>query len=374
MTLSCFGRNPEILKELLLEARQLHLKKDERKTFIYRGNLDDKCWNRCTSRLRRPFDTVILNEQVKQELLDDAADYLSPFTRRWHANRGIPYRQGYLFHGPPGTGKTSLSLALAGFFRMKIYIVSFSSAGASEENITTLFNQLPTRCIVLLEDIDIANLSHIRDDAYSAVHSGAAPSSSPNFGTISRMPGPIPTWSGQLSLSGLLDILDGVASQEGRILLMTTNHIEKLDAALIRPGRVDMIVPFGFADAGMVASMFRAMYSLYGNKNELLKCQHQATNGKGKTSVYIRDQTDAGTKAIEHFDSLVNGFVSKIPELEFTPAEIQGLLLRHKHQPEEAMDAAESWIAQTRNQEKAREQKDAVKWLTDEEERQVVKE
>ena len=65
--------------------------------------------------------------------------------------------------------------------------------------------------------------------------------------------------AGRLSLSGLLNILDGVASQEGRVLIMTTNHIEKLDKALIRPGRVDMSVRFGLADEGMSAAISRVV-------------------------------------------------------------------------------------------------------------------
>lgn len=51
-----------------------------------------------------------------------------------------------------------------------------------------------------------------------------------------------------MSLSALLNVLDGVASQEGRVLIMTTNHIEKLDAALVRSGRVDKKVEFRLAD------------------------------------------------------------------------------------------------------------------------------
>lgn len=192
LALWCFGRSPRIFKELLVEARQLHVRKDERKTLIYRGNLNETYWQRCMSRLNRPFSTVILDEAVKKELLDDAADYLDPAMRRWYANRGIPYRRGYLLHGPLGTGKSSLSLALAGYFLMKIYIVSLSSTTATEENITTLFHELPTRCIVLLEDIGSAGLTHTRDDAsVPRATSGpsAEPGPSPPTSTAAKGPG-----------------------------------------------------------------------------------------------------------------------------------------------------------------------------------------
>lgn len=243
---------------------------------------------------------------------------------------------------------------------MKVYIVSFGSAAASEENITRLFNQLPTRCIVLLEDIDSAGLSHTRENSKTGVHPAAFTSSSPGSSISSCTQGSLSAGSGRLSLSGLLNMLDGVASQEGRILIMTTNHIDKLDTALIRPGRIDMIVPFGYADRNMIASIFCAMYALYDNESELLNRRHQATDGNGNSNIETEKQTAAANEITPNLDTMVNDFVSQIPELEFTPAEIQGLLLRHKHQPEQAINAIEVWKAQIRTHRKVKEQKDLV--------------
>ncbi|KYK54892.1 putative BCS1 protein precursor [Drechmeria coniospora] len=362
LSISCFGRSPWILKQLLVDARQMHLKKDKRKTLIYRGNLTETYWQRCMSRLNRPFATVILNEQAKRELLDDAADYLNPSTRRWYANRGIPYRRGYLLHGPPGTGKSSLSLALAGYFRMKIYIVSLSSASATEENITTLFNELPTRCIVLLEDIDSAGLTHTREDAAAPKAASTPPPPPPPALAGGGTAGPTPPAGGRLSLSGLLNILDGIASQEGRILVMTTNHIEKLDKALIRPGRVDMIIPFGLADAGMTAAIFRAIYAPYENEHALLHRPRRGKRSRAKDVCGHADEADQNDgvaerlRTRERVDGLAKRFAANIPELEFSPAEVQGLLLRHKREPERAIDAAALWVTQMRKERKAKEE------------------
>ena len=74
----------------------------------------------------------------------------------------FPYRRGYLLYGPPGTGKSSLSFAVAGYFKLKIYIVSLNSSAMNEENLGTLFADLPKKCVVLLEDIDTAGLTHTR--------------------------------------------------------------------------------------------------------------------------------------------------------------------------------------------------------------------
>lgn len=382
VTISCLWWNPSVLKELLREVREQYISKDENKTIIYRGssnNQEGTSWTRCMARSSRPFSTVILNEKVKSDLIADVTDYLDPVTRRWYSNRGIPYRRGYLLHGPPGTGKSSLSLALAGFFGLRIYILSLSSASATEENVATLFSSLPRKCVVLLEDIDSAGLTHTREvDADSSASEDEnepeeppAPPSAP--GRRRRMAGPDPPQgSGKLSLSGLLNILDGVASQEGRVLIMTTNHIEKLDKALIRPGRVDMVVKFGRADNDMAASIFRAIYAPYEDEVVPAAISHGVT---------IKDEEDASPEVkvaagraaiLDKVEDLANQFAAKIPEDEFSPAELQGLLLKHKRDPIAAIDGVEDWILETRKEkaeklvrdaeeEKERKEKEAKK-------------
>ncbi|CAG7560233.1 unnamed protein product [Fusarium equiseti] len=365
LSISCFGRNPRIIKELLLDAQDQYLKKDEKQTVIYRGamgtNGGEPSWQRCMSRASRPISTVILDEKAKKELVEDVTDYLNPNTRRWYSNRGIPYRRGYLLYGPPGTGKSSLSLALAGFFRMRIYMVSLSSIMATEENLATLFAELPRRCVVLLEDIDSAGLTHTREPTKLE---GTTETAVPIPATPSQPGAPpagAPTLPGRLSLSGLLNILDGVASQEGRVLIMTTNHLEKLDKALIRPGRVDKIVQFGLADADMSASIFRAIYAPYDgedvnvgeSKTKYLDPEEE------KKQVALAEKTRHET--MERVNKLATKFAAAIPELQYSPAEIQGLLLKNKRNPEAAIEAIDEWIIETGKERQQKEIEDAEK-------------
>ncbi|RYO96669.1 hypothetical protein DL764_007417 [Monosporascus ibericus] len=369
ISLSCFGRNPWILKELLHEARQQYVEKDEQRTLIYRGTSKpgslEPTWQRCLARTTRPFSTVILNEKTKNDLIDDVTDYLSPSTQRWYSNRGIPYRRGYLLHGPPGTGKSSLSLALAGFFKMRIYIVSLSSVTANEESLSSLFAELPRRCVVLLEDIDTAGLTHTRENPNQNQSQATEDSSNdtsprpnatggPNQNNTNNPPQP----TGRLSLSGLLNILDGVASQEGRVLIMTTNHLEKLDKALIRPGRVDMIVKFGLADKGMISAIFRAIYAhLEGDDGpepvENLELDLDSRKARAEEKAKRRAAEDA------RVEILAEEFAAKVPAHEFSPAELQGYLMRHKRDAHAAVTNIEEFIDTTRKDRKAKELKEA---------------
>ncbi|KAI6379411.1 hypothetical protein MCOR25_001996 [Pyricularia grisea] len=383
--ISCFGRNPAILKDLLNEARDVYLKRDEKKTAIYRGTVSkgassEPTWSRCMARTSRPFSTVILNEKVKQDLIDDVTDYLDPATRRWYSNRGIPYRRGYLLHGPPGTGKSSLSLALAGFFKMRIYIVSLSSVNANEETLATLFAELPRRCVVLLEDIDSAGLSHTREGPGSAAVA-PAPADADEMVPGQLTPGlPSAATNSRISLSGLLNILDGVASQEGRVLIMTTNHIEKLDKALIRPGRVDMIVHFGRADRAMIASIFKAIYApLEGDEGPEAKKTSAtlATIGKddrdeaARAAAAEKEKLEATRRAEEtlaRIETLAAQFADRIPAHEFSPAELQGYLMKHKRDAEAAVAGAEEWVVAARKEKAEKEVEEAKERRRKEEE------
>lgn len=371
ISISCFGRSPWVLKQLLNDARQEYLSKDTKKTMIYRGGIrsgsTDPTWQRCMARNSRPFSTVILDEKKKKELIEDVSDYLSPATRNWYANRGIPWRRGYLLTGPPGTGKSSLSLALAGYFNMRIYIVSLSSITASEENLATLFADLPQRCVVLLEDIDTAGLTHTREEnAPKAAGTG-------NTGDGNNMvPGQITTGNdtndsnknnttSRLSLSGLLNILDGVASQEGRVLVMTTNHVEKLDKALIRPGRVDMTVEFTLADEAIIGAIFRAIYApLEGDEGNQpgASADEEALSPEDEKAEAERAAAKRA-EVVAHVEKLSREFAIKIPAHEFSPAEIQGFLMRHKRNAEKALEMAEEWVVDTRKQKKEQEIKAA---------------
>lgn len=245
--ISCAGRSTQPIKDLLNFVKVWTLAKENSTTSIYRSANGTFDWDRQSCRPSRPMSTISLDMNQKASIVMDVNEYLHPATGRWYAARGIPYRRGYLFHGPPGTGKTSLSFALAGIFGLHIYCISLMEAGLTELDLNKLFANLPRLCIVLLEDIDAAGLRRSDDQPDSSVANSNGTTSEGGT-TATKKADALPKSS--ISLSGLLNTIDGAASHEGRVLIMTTNHPKKLDPALIRPGRVDLQIEFTLATRG----------------------------------------------------------------------------------------------------------------------------
>ncbi|GKT92448.1 mitochondrial chaperone BCS1 [Colletotrichum tofieldiae] len=155
-------------------------------------------------------------------------------------------------------------MSIAGCFGLDIYVLSL--AGINDMRLSALFTELPQRCVVLLEDVDAVGTTRSReadtDDSDSRSEASRGSSKTP----------------GTLSLSGLLNVLDGVASQEGRVLIMTTNHIEHLDDALIRPGRVDKKIEFQLAGSDVITKLFRTVFEQ--SEEELPDVEQRAKNNQ----------------------------------------------------------------------------------------------
>lgn len=109
--ISSIGLYPNILKELVEECRKKYLNDIQRKVSVFEYHEGE--WKKARLRPIRPISTVIMDKQVKDVLLRDMEEFLDEPTQ-WYAARGIPYQRGYLLFGPPGTGKSSFSLSIAG--------------------------------------------------------------------------------------------------------------------------------------------------------------------------------------------------------------------------------------------------------------------
>ena len=274
ITLTCFSRDRTLIEALIKESVDSYFKKDEGQTVLF---APVSCgWQRVTSRMSRPFSTVVLDKGFKTELLNDVREFMS--SSSWYRKQGIPYRRGYLLHGPPGCGKTSIIFALAGKIHYNVSVVSLSN-GMTDAKFSELMNTVKTRSIVLMEDIDAIFVQREKTKGKDMV-----------------------------SFSGLLNAIDGILSQEGRILFLTTNHIDRLDPALIRPGRVDRSFLFDLASSDQIRRMFFNMYNTCG--------------------AYTEDLADR--------------FVRSIPDRTISPATLQGHFLCYKDDPVGATENAPS--------------------------------
>ncbi|KAJ2979982.1 hypothetical protein NQ176_g2918 [Zarea fungicola] len=221
-----------IFEEVFSEAHALAAKANEGKTVVYSARGMD--WAPLGDpRKKRPLDSVILDEGVKENVVDDVKDFLS--RQQWYTDRGIPYRRGYLLFGPPGSGKSSFIQSLAGELDFGVAMVNLSEMGMTDDKLAYLLTKLPKRTILLLEDADAAFINRRQRD--SDGYSGAS-----------------------VTFSGLLNALDGIAAGEERLAFLTTNHIDRLDPALIRPGRVDMMMRIGEATRYQAGLMWDRFY------------------------------------------------------------------------------------------------------------------
>ncbi|KMP07674.1 chaperone BCS1 [Coccidioides immitis RMSCC 2394] len=233
VTLTTLYSQRHIFEDLFREAHEYAAKSHEGKTVIY--NSWGTEWRPFGEpRRKRPLDSVILEAGVKERIVADVKDFIG--SASWYHDRGIPYRRGYLLHGPPGTGKSSFIQALAGELDYDIAILNLSERGLTDDRLNHLLSIIPSRTLVLLEDVDAA-FSTRRVQADADGYRGA-----------------------NVTFSGLLNALDGVASAEERIIFLTTNHVERLDEALVRPGRVDMTVRLGEATRYQAAQLWDRFY------------------------------------------------------------------------------------------------------------------
>ncbi len=272
-----------IFEDLFGEAHQLAQQMQEGKTVIYTSWGTE--WRPFGQpKRKRPLDSVVLEQGVKERVVEDIRAFLQ--ARTWYLDRGIPYRRGYLLYGPPGTGKSSFIQAIAGELDFNIGILNLSERGLTDDRLNHLLTKVPPRTIVLLEDADAAFSNRTETDEHGY------------RGTT-------------VTFSGLLNALDGVASAEERIVFLTTNHVDRLDEALVRPGRVDLTVRLGDATLSQIEDLWDRFYA------------EVDLDGAGKS------------KFIEKVKAL--NIVGKL-----SPAALQGLFLINKGNMDGAIKTVES--------------------------------
>ncbi|MCK5607606.1 AAA family ATPase [Candidatus Pacearchaeota archaeon] len=242
--ITVLGRSHDLINELLCDV--IDSTSDKNISTIKKSNGD--YWTTSSEQRPRKFNTIYLQEGVKGKLLN----HLNTFKEKesWYLEKGIPYQTGILLYGPPGTGKTSIIKAIADYLGYQMHILSSSKLGSIE---SAMFS-LSEKSLVVIEDIDGCNATKKRaqDDAPN--------DESPKLLEKVDEPTKIEFDLSLANISDILNAIDGISQVHGRILIATTNHIEKLDKALIREGRFDLKIKIDYVDNYMLSNIFDSFF------------------------------------------------------------------------------------------------------------------
>jgi chaperone BCS1 len=244
LTFVTIGRDQRFLKDFVNDVASCHQKRMGVQSSLY---IYEEYWTRVEAYTPRLPDSVILKSGDKELLLQD----IQKFKKSSHRYRqlGVPYHRGYLLYGPPGTGKTSLVSAIAAKFEMSIYAVNLTDF--NDRTLMRAINEVPPNSVILFEDIDCMKSGNSR---------GKAADRSMNRG-VAEEKNDLPPQLG-VTLSGLLNVLDGFNAPENVLFVMTSNVVETLDLALLRPGRIDYKLYMGQASDQQKVELYRRFYPL----------------------------------------------------------------------------------------------------------------
>ncbi|KAJ7658653.1 P-loop containing nucleoside triphosphate hydrolase protein [Mycena polygramma] len=304
ITLTIHSSDKEVLADLIDTARKTHAERGLSTVTVHLPD-DRGEWAKTVTKSRRETSTLILPGDVKNTLLSDARAFLDCET--WYSGVGIPYRRGYLLHGEPGTGKSSTVHALAGELGLEIYFISLASPGLNDYTLAKLLSDTPWRCVVLLEDID-CGFPFSRGEPQKCEEPALDGDATGHH---------IPPRS-MVTLSGLLNVLDSVLSEEGRLIFATTNNIELLDPALLRAGRMDVKIHYKLADSIQIRQIFERFFP--------------TSSG------------DVDNDSSAEVDGYASEFATSVPAGTYSMAQLQAYLLTHKDDPAAAASGVREWL------------------------------
>ncbi|PKA49361.1 26S protease regulatory subunit S10B like B [Apostasia shenzhenica] len=232
------------VRHVLEQGKAIGLRNRQRKLYTNSSQYDEdwrkKSWSHVPFEHPATFDTIAIDPAKKREIVED----LLAFSRgkEFYAHVGKPWKRGYLLHGPPGTGKSTMISAMANLLDYDVYDLELTAVKNNSE-LRKLLLEITSKAIIVIEDIDCSlDLSGKRKKGTAA----EAEKSKEEKKMMGREDNP----DSKVTLSGLLNFIDGLWSACGgeKLIVFTTNHVKKLDPALIRRGRMDMHIELSYCD------------------------------------------------------------------------------------------------------------------------------
>ncbi|KAJ2999798.1 hypothetical protein HDV02_001821 [Globomyces sp. JEL0801] len=279
----------------------------------------------------RGLDCICLDQAQDAMLRKDLNNFMQD--KDFYARMGMPYRRGYLFSGKPGTGKSSLINAISATFKRDLYYINLKDF-KDDTSLQCAFSDVKKNGIIVLEDVDAqSRIVHKRSekvgpDCSSPLEQILFAAMNADSGSTDKTKDDDDkddddkkkkdsskykdTTSGGLSLSALLNCMDGYTLNEGVMIIMTSNHPERLDPAVIRPGRIDLHLELGYSTHYQIQNM----YSLVKNKR---------ANDTVKT-----DETDNDDAVTVHSDEEDKLNLDDLPEYILPPCDAMRVILLYR--------------------------------------------
>jgi hypothetical protein len=244
ITLSVLGRKHDIFHKLLEDN-----KPEEESDVISLSVFKDGAWRLQSKSPKTGLDKLALNPETK-DCFKSEFDYFIG-NECVYKRLNLPYKMTMVLHGKSGSGKTSIIRALASDYDMNVCLLPLT--GMTDNSLSEAINTAPKNSIIVIEDFDSSGAVSRRSNITGEQNNDLIISDGINTNGVENF--------SMLTLSGILNTLDGMSSLNGSIIFMTTNCIESVDPAILRSGRVDSVMELPILRNSTVKEYFTGLYS-----------------------------------------------------------------------------------------------------------------